>query len=115
MLNLNPTLPFDAAGNPITIPTDGCSSCRPQDKENVDNEINFGVQGSLAYYPSESVSLFAKVIHQDQLGRGYDFADNNVNNFTQFSGSGVNELFEDVWTLPFWKAFPSLLPTVQPK
>lgn len=98
IINLNPTLSADAAGNPISIMTDGCPNCNTNDQENIDDETNYGIQGALAYYPSDDIAIYAKVIHQDQSGDAYDFADGDVDNFTQFRASGVPEFFEDQWT-----------------
>ena len=68
-------------GTPISIATDGCPQCATGPTENVDDERNFGFNASLGFYPSEDVSLVAKVIHQDQSGDGLDFADTTPDNF----------------------------------
>ena len=85
-------------GTPISIATDGCPQCATGPTENVDDERNFGFNASLGFYPSEDVSLVAKVIHQDQSGDGLDFADTTPDNFTQVRFAGIPEFFEDQWT-----------------
>jgi outer membrane receptor protein involved in Fe transport len=97
ILNSGATLDHDVAGNPITIPTDGCASCDLNNKENLDDEKNYGFQASLGWQPSKNVFIVPKVIYQNQKGEGYDFADNRAENFTQVRQSGVEEFFKDKW------------------
>lgn len=92
----NPLLE-DFYGDPINITTDGCEGCTIANKENVDDNTNYGFNASLGFYPTKNISIIPKVIYQRESGNGYDFAEGNVNNFTQTSFTGLDESFDDEW------------------
>ncbi len=93
--------------NPATLSTpdaipppnliDGCPTCDLSNKENIDDEKNYGMQVSLGFYPIKNLSFVAKMIAQKQTGDGYDFAEGQVGSFDQIRISGVPEYFEDNW------------------
>ena len=88
----------DYNGNPFNIKTDGCKGCTREDKFNVDDQKDYGFNVNLGYYPTENISVYATVIHQNLKGFGYDFAEKDVNNFIQNSNTGMDESFQDKWT-----------------
>lgn len=92
----NPLLE-DFYGDPINVETGGCVGCSTENKENVDDKQNYGFNASLGFYPTKNISIIPKVIYQKENGDGYDFAEGNVNNFTQYSNTGLDESFEDEW------------------
>ncbi len=91
------TLNATITGDPLTIPTDNCTTCAPTNKENVDAKSNYGFQASLGFFPSKNISIIPKVMFQNQTGNGYDFADISTKNFKQYRSSSVDEHFSDKW------------------
>ena len=88
----------DYFGNPFNIKTDGCNGCTREDKTNIDDQRDYGFNVNLGFYPTDNLSFYARVIHQNLKGDGYDFAENDVYNFTQNSNTGLDEYFKDKWT-----------------
>jgi len=89
---------YDYNDRPFNIKTDGCGGCSREDKFNVDDQTDYGFNVNLGYYPTENLSFYATIIHQNLTGDGYDFAENDVNNFIQNSNTGMDESFNDKWT-----------------
>lgn len=98
IVNLQNPLLEDFYGDPINVATDGCVGCKTTGKENVDDNTNYGFNASLGFYPTENISIIPKVIYQRESGKGYDFAEGSVDNFTQTSFTGLDERFDDEWT-----------------
>ncbi|MEM9991230.1 MAG: TonB-dependent receptor plug domain-containing protein, partial [Bacteroidota bacterium] len=98
VINVQPILQEDLYGDPIEAITDACPGCNLDAQENVDDRRSYGFNASLGIYPSKNWSIIPKVIHQYESGDGYDFAEGNVNNFTQTSSTGLAETFDDEWT-----------------
>ena len=88
----------DYFGNPFAIETNGCNGCSRENKENVDDKVNYGFNANLGFYPTDEISIIATVIHQKLEGDGYDFAERDVDSFIQNSNTGLDESFEDKWT-----------------
>lgn len=88
----------DYFGNPFAIETNGCDGCSRENKENVDDKVNYGFNANLGFYPTDEISIIATVIHQKLEGDGYDFAERDVDSFIQNSNTGLDESFEDKWT-----------------
>lgn len=61
---------------------------------NVDDEVSYGFNASLGFYPNENISIIPKVIIQNTRGSGYDFADISPDNFTQYRTAGLDERYE---------------------
>ncbi|MGB0983423.1 MAG: TonB-dependent receptor [Saprospiraceae bacterium] len=97
IINSETRLTEDFYGDPMNIITDGCTGCSFEDKDNFDDKTNYGFNASLGYYPTKNISIIPKVIYQRENGDGYDFAEGNVDNFTQTSNTGLDETFEDEW------------------
>ena len=98
IINAVPRFTEDFYGDPIDAPSDGCPGCSLENKENIDDTKNFGFNASLGFYPTKNISIIPKIIHQQEKGEGYDFAEVSVDNFTQNSNTGIDETFEDEWT-----------------
>lgn len=98
IINKESQLREDFYGDPIDVATDGCPGCSLENQENIDDKQNYGFNASLGFYPNENISIIPKVIYQREKGDGYDFAEGDVNNFTQTSLTGLDESFEDQWT-----------------
>jgi outer membrane receptor protein involved in Fe transport len=98
VINAVPRFTEDFYGDEIDAPSDGCPNCSLEDKENIDDKRNYGFNASLGFYPTKNISIIPKVIHQQEHGDGYDFAEVDVNNFTQNSNTGIDETFDDKWT-----------------
>lgn len=94
---VDPTLLSTPDATPPSGRIDGCPTCDLRDKENIDNEQNYGMQVGLGFYPTKNLSFLVKMIAQKQTGDGYDFAEGKVGNFDQIRISGVPEYFEDNW------------------
>ena len=88
----------DFYGDPIDAPSDGCPGCSLEDQENIDDKKNYGFNASLGLYPTKNISIIPKIIHQQEHGDGYDFAEVSVDNFRQNSNTGLAETFDDKWT-----------------
>jgi len=81
ILNLVTTIETELPdGTPFAISTDGCPGCNLSDKENIDDERNYGFAAGLGLFPNDKISIFPKVIFQKQAGDGYDFAEGTVDN-----------------------------------
>lgn len=98
IVNSSTQLTEDFVGDPIDIATDGCPNCSTENKDNIDDKRNFGFNASLGFYPSKNITIIPRVIHQQEKGDGYDFAEGRVDNFIQSSNTGIDETFEDSWT-----------------
>jgi len=98
IINATNRLTEDFYGDPIDAPADGCPGCSLEDKDNIDDKRNYGFNASLGFYPTKNISIIPKVIHQQEHGDGYDFAEVRVDNFEQFSNTGIDETFDDEWT-----------------
>jgi outer membrane receptor protein involved in Fe transport len=88
----------DYFGDAFNIKTNGCNGCSREDKFNVDDQTDYGFNANLGFYPTENLSFVATIIHQNLNGDGYDFAENDVNSFDQFSNTGLDESYKDKWT-----------------
>ena len=97
IINSETRLTEDFYGDEIDVATDGCPGCSLEDKANIDDKTNYGFNASLGFYPTKNLSIIPKVIYQRESGKGYDFAEGNVNNFTQYSNTGIDETFDDEW------------------
>lgn len=98
VLNIQPNVLSSLSdGTPYSIPTLSCPECELRDRENIDDERNFGFHASLGYFPTENLSIIPKVIIQRQSGDGYDFSEGNPDNFIQIRGAGLPESFTDDW------------------
>lgn len=64
------------------------------ERNNVDDELSYGLNASLGFYPTENISIIPKVIIQRTQGSGYDFADISPDNFTQYRSAGLDESYE---------------------
>lgn len=98
IVNSETRLTEDFYGDPIDVETDGCPGCSTENKENVDDQKNYGFNASLGFYPTKNLSIIPKVIYQREIGDGYDFAEGDVESFIQNSNTGIDESFEDEWT-----------------
>ena len=98
IINSETRLTEDFYEDPIDVAADGCPKCSLEDKENVDDKKNYGFNASFGFYPTKNISIIPKVIHQQESGDGYDFAEVSVDNFTQISNTGIDEAFNDEWT-----------------
>lgn len=63
-------------------------------RENVNDETSFGFNVGLGFYPTEKISIIPKFIYQKTMGSGYDFADFQPNNFTQYRIGGLDESYD---------------------
>jgi len=63
-------------------------------RENVNDETSFGFNVGLGFYPTEKISIIPKFIYQKTTGDGYDFADFQPDNFTQYRMAGLDERYE---------------------
>lgn len=98
ILNAQPNITtFLSDASPFEIATDACPNCNLENKENVDDERNYGFHASLGFYPTENISIIPKVIMQKQSGDGYDFSEGFPGNFTQTRTAGIPEFFKDEW------------------
>lgn len=88
----------DYFGNPFAIETNGCEGCSREDKNNIDDQNDYGFNANLGFYPTDDISIIATVIYQNIKGNGYDFAENDVNSFVTNSNTGLDESYKDSWT-----------------
>lgn len=84
-------------GTHFPIKTDFCQGCDFSNRENIDDEKNYGVHASLKYVPHRNISVVLKMIAQRQAGDNQDFAEGYAGNFEQERIAGMPETFEDSW------------------